>query len=65
MKQFYKSKTICGSLYKLTTWTSPATGFSRSIKFIYDGTNWVESYRTAADIPNQSEHKITITCATK
>lgn len=31
---------------------APATGTSRSIDFRFDGTNWVELMRTAADIPN-------------
>mgnify|MGYP001574120864 CR=1 FL=1 len=38
--------------YKLAAWTSPATGFSRSITFEFDGTNWIETGRTAADVPN-------------
>lgn len=38
--------------YKLATWTSPANGFSRSIEFVFNGTNWVETSRTPADIPN-------------
>lgn len=33
-------------------WVQPATAFSRSIDFDYDGTNWVESDRTAADVAN-------------
>ena len=42
-----------GSGYKLgAAWTQPATGFSRSIHFFYDGTNWVEIGRTAADVAN-------------
>lgn len=41
-----------GSEYKLAAWTSPATGYSRSISFFYDGTNWIEYSRTTADIPN-------------
>ena len=40
------------SVYKMTAWTQPANGFSRSIQFRYDGTNWVEVGRTAADVPN-------------
>jgi hypothetical protein len=27
--------------YKLAVWTQPANGFSRSITFVWDGTNWV------------------------
>ena len=41
------------TLYKLgAAWTQPATGFSRSIDFEYDGTNWVEANRAAADVAN-------------
>ena len=36
--------------YKMTAWTQPANGFSRSIIFYYDGTNWIEKGRTAADV---------------
>lgn len=38
--------------YKMAAWTQPAAGFSRSIMFDYDGTNWIEVARTAADVPN-------------
>jgi hypothetical protein len=38
--------------YKLSTWTSPATGYSRSITLVFNGTNWVEESRTPADVPN-------------
>lgn len=38
--------------YKMAAWTQPATGFNRSIDFIYDGTNWIEASRTPADVPN-------------
>jgi len=41
-----------GTLYKLAAWTSPNPGFSRSIDFRYDGTNWVEVSRTPSDVPN-------------
>lgn len=41
-----------GSEYKLSSWTNPANGFSRSISFFYDGTNWIEYSRTTADVPN-------------
>lgn len=33
-------------------WTQPANGFSRSIEFMYNGTNYVEINRTAADVAN-------------
>lgn len=41
-----------GTLYKLADWISPATAFSRSIDFRFNGTNWVEVARTPADVPN-------------
>jgi hypothetical protein len=40
------------AVFKMATWTAPATGFSRSITFMYDGTNWIEQYRATADVPN-------------
>ena len=39
-------------VYKLSAWTSPATGYSRSIDFVHDGSNWIEISRTTADVPN-------------
>ena len=41
-----------GTDFKLASWTSPATGFSRSISFRFNGTNWIEIGRTPADVPN-------------
>lgn len=38
--------------FKMTAWTNPATGYNRSITFQYDGNNWYEKSRNAADIPN-------------
>ena len=32
--------------------TPPATGFSRTITFMFDGTNYIELGRSAADVPN-------------
>jgi hypothetical protein len=40
------------AVFKMTAFTSPATGFNRSIEFYYDGTNWIEKTRSAADVPN-------------
>lgn len=40
------------AVYKMTAWVQPATGTSRTIVFRYNGTNWVEKGRTAADVPN-------------
>lgn len=41
-----------GALYKLASWVQPATGFSRSITFLCNGTNFIELSRTTADVPN-------------
>lgn len=39
------------SVYKLAgAFTNPANGYIRTITFYYDGTNWVEVSRAAADI---------------
>jgi hypothetical protein len=41
------------AVFKLgAAWVQPANGFSRAITFVYDGTNWVETGRTAADVAN-------------
>jgi hypothetical protein len=40
------------AVYKLAAWTSPASGQSRSVDFTFDGTNWIETGRTPADVPN-------------
>lgn len=40
------------SPFKVATWTSPALGNSRSIQFLSDGTNYVEQFKSAADVPN-------------
>ena len=39
------------TLYKLSAWISPATSYSRSIDFKYNGAAWIETSRTTADIP--------------
>jgi hypothetical protein len=41
-----------GASFKMAAWTQPANGFSRSIIFEYDGTDFIEVSRTAADVPN-------------
>lgn len=41
-----------GAMFKMATWAQPANGFSRSIEFIYDGTNLVEIARATIDVPN-------------
>jgi hypothetical protein len=40
------------AVFKMAAWTSPATANNRAIDFSYDGTNWLEAVRTAADVPN-------------
>jgi hypothetical protein len=40
------------AVFKMNTFDKPADGFSRTYKFLWDGTNWIETGRTAADIPN-------------
>lgn len=40
------------AVFKVATWTKPATGYNRSIRFFYDGTNWIEVWRSANDVPN-------------
>ena len=33
-------------------WTYPLNGFNRSIEFYYNGTSWIELYRSQADVAN-------------
>ncbi len=40
------------AVFKKTAFTTPATANNRSIEFVYDGTNWVETFKTPADVPN-------------
>lgn len=40
------------AVFKMASWTQPADGYSRSITFRWNGTNWVEIGRTTADVPN-------------
>jgi hypothetical protein len=40
------------SAFKHDTWTQPADGYNRSISFYYNGSNWIESSRSIADIAN-------------
>jgi hypothetical protein len=40
------------AVFKNSAWTSPATGYSRSIQFTYDGTNWVQDFQSTVDVPN-------------
>lgn len=41
-----------GGLFKMAAWVQPGNTAGRSISFRYDGTNWKEISRCAADIPN-------------
>lgn len=38
------------AVYKTGTWTQPGNGMSRSITFVYDGTNWIETERSPVDV---------------
>ena len=40
------------AVYKLSTFTSPATGYQRTISFTYDGANWIENFCSPGDVPN-------------
>jgi hypothetical protein len=40
------------TMAKMSAWEDPRSGYSRSIEFIYNGTNWLEIARTAQDVPN-------------
>lgn len=40
------------AVFKMASFTTPATANNRSITFVYDGTNLVELHKTAADVPN-------------
>lgn len=40
------------AVFKMPAWVQPANGFSRTVDFDFDGTNWVEAFRSAADVPN-------------
>ena len=44
---------VIGQVTQSAFWTSPATGYSRSITLYYDGTtNWYEKSRTTVDVAN-------------
>lgn len=40
------------AVFKMAAFTAPGNGNSRSIAFHYDGTNWIQRYQSAADVPN-------------
>jgi hypothetical protein len=39
-------------IFKMSTWTQPANGFSRSITFIYNTVNWIQVAQTGIDVTN-------------
>ena len=40
------------AVFKMSAWTSPATGNSRTIEFYYNGTNWIQLVQSTVDVPN-------------
>lgn len=40
------------AVFKLSTWTQPANGNSRSIDYRFDGSNWIQIGQTGVDVPN-------------
>lgn len=40
------------AVFKMSAWTNPGNGNSRSIEFEYDGTNWLQVAQTGVDVPN-------------
>lgn len=54
IKNTFGSLGVCtlAGLFKAAAWTQPANGFSRSITFEFNGTDWIEISRTTSDIPN-------------
>ena len=40
------------SIFRMNPWENPRSAHSRTIEFMYDGGNWLETSRTAQDIPN-------------
>lgn len=40
------------AIFARTAWTNPANGQNRSLTFVYDGTFWVQTSQTGADVPN-------------
>lgn len=40
------------AVFKMAALTNPANGFSRSVTFRYNGTNWVQKTQTGVDVPN-------------
>lgn len=40
------------AVFKMSVWTQPANGNSRSISFRFDSTNWIQTGQTGTDVPN-------------
>lgn len=40
------------AVFKMSAWTSPATGNSRCIGFFYNGSNWIQYDPAGVDVPN-------------
>lgn len=41
-----------GAFFRTSTFTNPANGFSRSIQFNYNGTLWIEQFKSPSDVQN-------------
>lgn len=55
VKSAYAAPATTGwnAVYHLAgAWVTAADGFNRSVTFRYDGSSWLEMYRTAADVAN-------------
>lgn len=46
------SSTLWDPVFKMSSWTNPANGFSRAVEFEWDGTHWVQLWQATADVPN-------------
>ena len=40
------------AVFKMPAFATPGTAGSRSVTFVYDGTNWIQLYQSATDVPN-------------
>jgi len=41
-----------GSMYKMSAWTNPANGFSRTVGFLWDTVHLIQLGQTGVDVPN-------------
>jgi hypothetical protein len=44
--------TTWNAVFKMPVWADPANGFSGSVKFVYNGVNWVQSSPAIVNVPN-------------